>query len=154
MKEYNLQQKQNVLNLKKLSPSQLKSLCKFSKPAIVEIAADINKSFEHVCIYLMFWCTKMSMRKMTALINKKLTAISKAVKNVRNALFINKSKDYFSKVINQHFIKQNTTNHSRNMLNILNKYAIIVVVDGTIIQTQKPSKCNFFFTKFVQNKRH
>ena len=93
------------------------------------------------------------MRKMSFLINKKLATISDGVKRVRNDLHIKKSKHYFAKILTKEFIKKNTTKHSRNMLRILNENKIILVVDGTLLLTQKPSKLNFCVANVWNEKK-
>ena len=126
-----------------MSNAQITSLCKFNKNVILELAVDLNLTFENICTYLMFWCTKISMRKMSVIINKKLSTISDTIKKVRYALFTNKAKKYFEEFLTKEFINQNTTRHSRKMLNILEDGTIMLVVDGTLLQTQTPSKLFF-----------
>ena len=87
----------------------------------------------------MFWGTKFSANKISYFIKQTRSTIMRAISKVRMELFFKLSKNHFEKQIGIEYIKHNTTNYSKCMLKILSENAIILVVDGTLLKTNKPS---------------
>ena len=86
----------------------------------------------------MFYGTKISMGKMSFLIKKTKSGISRGMKKTRQNFYLLKSKNYFENILDKDFIIKNTTDHSRNILKILDPQTLILVVDGTLMKSFQP----------------